>query len=445
MHIKQFYDTGLAHASYAIMSNRQIVLVDPARNPAPYFDYANSQHAKILGVIETHPHADFVSSHLEFQQQYGATVYTSKLSGATYPHQTFDDGDEIKVGELTLKAINTPGHSPDSICVLIVEANGKEHALLTGDTLFVGDVGRPDLHENSGNLRAKAKALAAQLYQSLHEKLLTLPDYVLVYPTHGAGSLCGKNMSADRQSTIGRERSENYALQSMDEEAFVNLIVADQPYVPKYFSYNVSVNRMGADTYAASMERVPFISDDEVLDENTLIIDARNASLYRTGHLLKSINIPDGQKFETWIGSIVDPGESFYLLAESKEQLQHLLEKIAKIGYEKHLKGMLLTRGGSLSLPEFDLDDFKKQEDAFQIVDVRNESEVKDEGKIFKNAISLPLPRLRESIHLLPDDKPMVVHCAGGYRSAIATSIIANDHHRKAILDMGDAISNFHQ
>src|SRR6185503_9542174 len=221
MKIHQFYDKGLAHASYAILRNGKIVVVDPGRDPQPYYDFATLNEATIVGVIETHPHADFVSSHLEIHQTTGAVIYVSRLTGAEYPHETFDDGDMIQLDDVKLKAINTPGHSPDSICILVEDQHGNERALFTGDTLFVGDVGRPDLRENAGNITAKKEELARQMYHSTRDKLMRLPDDVVVYPAHGPGSLCGKNMSPDLQSTIGRELRENYALQLMDELMFV--------------------------------------------------------------------------------------------------------------------------------------------------------------------------------------------------------------------------------
>ena len=209
MIIQQFYDEGLAHASYAIVRLGKMVVVDPSRDPQPYYEFAASQQADIVGVIETHPHADFISSHLEIYQTTGATIYASKLLGAEYPHQTFDDGDFIQLADIKLKAINTPGHSPDSICVLAVDELGTEKAIFTGDTLFIGDVGRPDLREHVGNITAAKEELARQMYRSTRNKIMTLPHHVLVYPAHGSGSLCGRHLSPDLDSTIGRDLREN--------------------------------------------------------------------------------------------------------------------------------------------------------------------------------------------------------------------------------------------
>jgi glyoxylase-like metal-dependent hydrolase (beta-lactamase superfamily II) len=205
MEIKQFYDETLAHASYAIYSEGEIALVDPARDPQPYMEYASEKGGKICAVIETHPHADFVSSHLEISKRTGAEIFVSELVGADYPHVPFDNGDELKLGKGKLKALNTPGHSPDSISILAIDENGKEMAVFTGDTLFIGDVGRPDLRENAGNLKAKREELARDMYRSTRNILMQLEKDVVVYPAHGAGSLCGKSLSKELYSTIGNQ------------------------------------------------------------------------------------------------------------------------------------------------------------------------------------------------------------------------------------------------
>src|ERR1700749_2753709 len=246
MIIQQFYDKGLANGSYALIRTGKRIVIDPARNPQPYYDFAAQHDADIVGVIETHPHADFVSSHLEIHETTGAVIYCSKLTGAAYPHEGFDDGDVIQLNDIRLKAINTPGHSPDSICILVEDENNYEKALFTGDTLFVGDVGRPDLRENAGNITAKKEELARQMYHSTREKLMKLPHNLVVYPAHGPGSLCGKTTSPDLQSTIGRELRENYALQLMDELTFVKTLTEDQPFAPRYFGYDVELNKNGA-------------------------------------------------------------------------------------------------------------------------------------------------------------------------------------------------------
>jgi rhodanese-related sulfurtransferase len=330
---------------------------------------------------------------------------------------------------VSLSAMNTPGHSPDSICILLKDEHGKEHALFSGDTLFVGDVGRPDLRENVGNMTAKREELARSMYHSVQDKLKKLHDDVLVYPAHGAGSLCGKNLSSDLSSSIGREQKTNYAFQINDEQEFVNALLQDQPFIPKYFGYDVAINKQGASSFETSVNAVPRISENSELEKDILVIDARPQTDFRKGHIQGSINIMDGGKFETWLGSIVGPDEFFYLVAESAENLEILIRKAAKIGYESRIKGALITPS---SLKE------TMQE---VIVDIRNPGETASK-RIFSGAIEIPLPELRERISEIPTNKPILVHCAGGYRSAAGASIIQPfvDVH---VLDLGEAVLNF--
>jgi hydroxyacylglutathione hydrolase len=395
MIIQQFYDKGLAHASYAVIRTGKMIVIDPARNPQPYYDLAAQHDADIVGVIETHPHADFVSSHLEIHEATDAVIYCSKLTGAAYPHQTFDDGDVIELNDIKLKAMNTPGHSPDSICILLEDEEGKETAIFTGDTLFVGDVGRPDLRENVGNITAKKEELAKQMYQSTRHKLMTLPKSVVVYPAHGPGSLCGKNMSPDLQSTIGRELLENYALQLMDEFTFVKTLTTDQPFAPKYFGYDVGLNKTGAPAFLQSVNAVTTLGTDIQLRDGITVIDSRPKKQFRAGHLKGAINLQDGDKFETWLGSILQPDETFYLVAEDDAAAKTLIKKAAKIGYETNIIAFLKSPvDARAQLPDLYLEDFKANQQNYTIVDVRNYGEAND-GRIFKTSINIPLPELR--------------------------------------------------
>lgn len=441
MFIHQFYDKGLAHTSYAVIRSGKMIVIDPARDPQQYYDLAALHEADIIGVIETHPHADFVSSHLEIHQTTGATIYNSKLLGAEYAHEGFDDGDAIQLADIRLKAINTPGHSPDSICILVEDEDGIDKAVFTGDTLFVGDVGRPDLREDAGNITAKKEELARQLYHSLHHKLAKLNHQVIVYPAHGPGSLCGKNMSDDLQSTIGREIRENYALQPMDEAAFIELILADQPFVPKYFAYDVSLNKMGAPGFSQSISAVPLISKHIHLKKDIPVVDARPYQQFNESHVKGAFYIQDGDKFETWLGSILGPDELFYLVAADEERLEMLIKKSAKIGYEKNIGAALLFVADKedVKSAEKDLSDINTGTSEYTVIDVRNYGEVKG-GKIFVNAINIPLPELRERLSEIPADKPIIVHCAAGYRSAAATSIIAAHITTVPVYNLGEAV-----
>jgi hydroxyacylglutathione hydrolase len=441
--IQQFYDKGLAHASYAVRSGNKVAIIDPGRDPQPYYDFADEHEADIVAVIETHPHADFVSSHLEIAQETDAVIYCSKLTGAKYRHKTFDDGDRIKLNVVELHALNTPGHSPDSISVLLLDELAQSRAIFTGDTLFVGDVGRPDLREEEATGGHAREELAAQLYQSTRHKLMTLPATTKVYPAHGPGSLCGKTTSPDLDSTIGKELKTNYALQPMAQAEFIRVLLEDQPFVPKYFSHDVQLNRLGAPSFEDSLRAVPRLGLDAQPQAGVLLIDTRPAAKFRAGHLPGAINLMDGGKFETWLGSLVGPSEKFYLLADSQIALDTVLRKTAKIGYEANVKGILLAPAKlpATSPTPSDAGQVRANPDAYTIVDIRNYTEAQE--PLFDNALLIPLPELRERAHEIPTDKPVLVHCAGGYRSAAGASIIQNALPGVEVFDLGEAVLEF--
>ncbi len=442
MQVKQFYDNDLAHASYAIESDGKMAVIDPARNPEPYYNYASELGATIVAVIETHPHADFVSSHQEIHDDTGATIYVSEMVGADYPHQAFDQGDEIKLGKLILKAYNTPGHSPDSISVVATDENGKDRYVFTGDTLFIGDVGRPDLREKAGNMTAKREELARQMYRSTRDILMKLEKDVVVYPAHGAGSLCGKNLSDELDSTIGKELQQNAALQEMSEDEFVDFLLKDQPFIPKYFGYNVAVNKAGAADFKEAVTKVPRLKSAGEMQKDVLIVDTREGEEFKKGHLPGAINLIANGKFETWLGSVVDPEEPFYLVAKDETILNSLIERAAKIGYEGSIKGGLAQANFSEeTTPLLDINDFKLNPEKYTIVDVRNPSEL-EEGKLFSNVKHIPLNELRDRAGEIDQDKPVVVHCAGGYRSAAGTSILQSKLQQK-VFDLGADVKKF--
>ena len=446
MNIIQFEDKPLAHYSYAIISDGEMAIVDPSRNPKPYYELAEKEHAKIIAVFETHPHADFVSSHLQIHKETGATIFVSKLVGANYPHNTFDDGDTFKMGNVALQAINTPGHSPDSITI-IAEDENENYAMFSGDTLFIRDVGRPDLREKAGNMKAKREELAKNRYHTMQTKFNDLPDKTIVYPAHGAGSLCGKNMSSDSSSTLGRERRENWAFKKLSEEEFVNHILADQPFIPSYFGYNVDINKTGAPNFEKGIADPNFHFEVEEFNyKESLIIDVREQEDFKKNHLQGSINImaqSENDKLETWLGSIVEPEEVFYVVLKSVKDKENILHRIAKIGYETQLKGLLTLGNATLERTEkLNLKDFQNNPENYTIIDIRNKSEV-EEGDIFDNAITIPLNELRNSEAEIPTKKPIVVHCAGGYRSAAGSSIISKLKKDVKVFDLSDDISNF--
>ncbi|MGZ8545384.1 MAG: MBL fold metallo-hydrolase [Flavisolibacter sp.] len=447
MEIKQWEDKNLSHFSYGILEEKQIILIDPSRNPLPYLEWVKNHEASIIGIIETHPHADFTSSHLELHETTGAPIYAHSCAGASYPHETMDEGSSIEFGNIRLSALHTPGHSPDSICILL-EYDGKQKAVFTGDTLFIGDCGRPDLREGAGNIQAKKEDLAGQMYHSLREKLMKLNDDVVVYPAHGAGTLCGKNLSKESSSTMGMEKQNNWSLQNMTEEAFIKNLLMDQPFVPAYFSFDVELNRKGAPSFALSLKEIKTINtadngNSELPDTALWIIDGREEALYKKGHLPHSVNLMESGKFETWLGSIIQPGEAFYLAGESEDQLNKLKQRVAAIGYESQVQAGLVVTEGSEHQEAIDLEAFRQNPKAYTIVDVRNENEVK-QGKPFKHSIAIPLSELRARIGEIPADKPIVVHCAAGYRSAAASSIIDSLIKTDTkVYDLGDAIKQF--
>ncbi|CAN5653871.1 MBL fold metallo-hydrolase [soil metagenome] len=442
MEIIQFYDEGLAHASYAVISGNEMAVIDPERNPSKYLEASGKHNAKIIAVIETHPHADFVSSHLEISEKTGADIYISKKYEAYFPHKTFDEGDELKIGNVLLKALNTPGHSPDSISVIITDEFKKDHAIASGDTVFVGDVGRPDLREKAGGITGKKEELAKAMFDTINNKYKILPDNLILYPAHGAGSLCGKATSKERSSTIGKEKDTNYAFQINDEAEFVHALIKDQPVVPKYFEYNVELNRKGAPYFLDSINSVPILEELSKLNEEILIVDTRVHQDYNNSHKNNSINIPDGPKFETWLGLVISPSERFYLAAESSQKLDELLKRAANIGYELNIEGAFVNDDkGDEKSSEFDLSKFKENISEYTIVDLRNYSE-RNERVIFNDSVFIPLNELRDKSDLIPADKPIVVHCAAGTRSAIGQSIIEK-YFTVPVYDLSEDVKEF--
>ena len=440
MKVRQFFDEGLAHGSYAILSDKQVALVDPGRDPKPYEDFAAANDAKIVAVFETHPHADFASSHLEFHEKHGANIYVNPKMQVEYPHKPMDDGEEVKIGEVTVKALFTPGHSPDHNTYLLKDENGRPHSVFTGDSLFVGDIGRPDLREGAGKIQAQREELAKQMFGTMKNIFRELPDDVMVYPAHGKGSLCGKNMSDETYSTIGKEKERNWAMKVDDEKEFVEALLEGQPYVPKYFPYDVSINASGVKSLEEGIKQVPRLNKNADPEENVLIVDARPAAEFKKGHHPNAVNIPDGNKFETWLGSLIGPEENYYLMAEDEEHLETVIYKAAKIGYEQLIKGSLVAPD---NLPaksdEANPDDIHKHPEHFNIVDVRNRSEVEAEP-MFSDSINIPLNELRERYQDVPTDKPIAVHCAGGYRSAIGSSILEKHYKDAEIHDISESI-----
>ena len=443
MEVKQFYDQALAHGSYAIASDGQVALVDPGRDPQPYLDFARAHNSDIVAVFETHPHADFVSSHREFHDKHGATIYVNGRMGVSYPHQTINDGQEVPIGKVTMRARFTPGHSPDHNAYMLLDEQGAPHSVYTGDSLFVGDVGRPDLREGTGNLRSKRQELARQMYHTVHDVFKQLEDQVIVYPAHGAGSLCGKNMGPETSSTIGQEKAQNWAFKAPSETQFVDSLLESPPFVPQYFAYNVELNLEGAAPLEESLRSIPSLEANEPLDTNVPVVDVRKEALFKQGHRPGAINIQEGAKFETWLGTLVAPEKPFYLVADDEAQLERMVRRAAKIGYEQHIQGALVAPkqlpGRS---PSLDLEHFTGHADDYTIVDVRNASEAAG-NLLFAHAINIPLPELADRVSEVPTDKPVVVHCAGGYRSAAGSSILEDALSDTKVYDLSEDVKKF--
>src|SRR5258705_1560457 len=355
MYFKQFYLGCLAHASYLIGSESEAVVVDPQRDVDQYIEEAEAQGFEIKYVIETHLHADFVSGHRELAARTGAKIVFGKEAGATFPHRAVKDGDEIKLGKVVFRIMETPGHTPESISVLVTDneagqgekgkgETGEEDGtmqpqrILTGDTLFVGDVGRPDL---AGGKGYTPQMMAAMMYDTLHGKLLKLDDATEVYPAHGAGSMCGKNMSKETSSTIGDQRKFNYVLQPMSKDEFVRMMTADLPESPAYFPQDAEINRTGAEALNRLPELAALTSEQvrnlTIMQTNSLrytVLDVRAAADFGAGHIPGSINIGLGGQFAIWAGTLIPIGTPIVIVAESEENAQEAVTRLARVGHE---------------------------------------------------------------------------------------------------------------
>jgi hydroxyacylglutathione hydrolase len=434
MYFKQFYLGCLAHASYLLGSNGEAAVVDPQRDVAQYIAEAEANDLKIKYIIETHLHADFVSGHSELAERTGAEIVFGEKAGATFPHRAVKDGDELHLGDVTLRVIETPGHTPESISVLVSDNADSSQPLkvLTGDTLFIGDVGRPDLAAAKG---FTSQMMAEMMYDSLHNKLLKLPDETEVYPAHGAGSMCGRNISKETSSTIGEQRKFNYALKPMPKEEFVRMMTTDMPAAPAYFSADAEINRKGA----GSLDELPqpsALSPAEFakLAKRNTVLDVRSATEFGQGHVPGSINIGLGGQFAMWAGSLLPLTDPVLLVAESNEKVSEAVMRLARVGIES-VNGFL--DGGMMAwheagydaavIPQIsvnELDELLNDKTELQVIDVRRPPEY--DGGHVPRAAPAPLSILKERIPSLNLDpaKPTAVICAGGYRSSAATSIL---------------------
>jgi hydroxyacylglutathione hydrolase len=434
MYFEQFYLGCLAHASYLLASEGEAVVVDPQRDVELYLQAAEKQGVTIRHIMETHLHADFVSGHRELAARTGALIYMGAKAGATFPHTPVHDGFELKVGKVRIKVLETPGHTPESICLVVTDLEQSEApwAVLTGDTLFLGDVGRPDLSK-----KHSPAELAGMLYDSLHRKVLQLPDSVLVYPAHGAGSLCGRNMRAERSSTIGTERLTNYALQIKSKEEFVKQLTSHLPARPEYFLQDAEINRTGAPALA-DLPALRAIEPKELsamLEDGEFALDVRPGEEFAAGHVPGSVNIALSGQFATWAGTVLGLAAHPVLIVGSDEgsdeQLSEARTRLARVGIEQfdgYLRGGIAAwkQAGfpvavQAEMSVSDLND-RLRRHPMQVLDVRREPEW--EAGHVEGATWWPLDNFKVAPPELDRDAPVAVHCKGGYRSMIACSLL---------------------
>ena len=419
MYLKRFFVEGLAHASYLFGADDEAAVVDPKRDIEDYLEEAKREGFKIVAIFNSHPHADFASGFRELAQRTGAKIYISHLAPAKYEHVAAKDGDRVKIGSLEVELLETPGHSPDSFSFLVRE-DGQPTTVFTGDLLFVNDVGRPDLRDGDED----PSALAGKLYDSLHEKILKLPDDVKVYPAHGAGSLCGRAISDAPFSLVGQERKLNWAMQIKDRNEFIKQMTANLPDRPGYFSYDVALNLDGAKPFSA-LPPLAEMTQDELRDA-AVVIDVRPPAQFGAGHFPDSINIGLGSpSFSTWTGFMVPGERAIALVVASAAEAQKARLELARIGFDNvlgYVQASALTQTGQLT--QMSVEQLKQnlQDNGPLLLDVRTPSEWKDSH--IEGARHVPLSAFAKALPELPNDRKIAVICGSGYRSSIATSLL---------------------
>ena len=430
MYFEQFYLGCLAHASYMLASEGEAVVVDPQRDVDLYLKAAAEHGCVIRHIFETHLHADFVSGHKELAARTGAKIYMGAQAGAKFPHVPVSDGFELKFGTISIHVLETPGHTQESICLVLTdrEKSIAPWAVLTGDTLFIGDVGRPDLSP-----KHTPAQLAGMLYDSLHTKLLTLPDNVLVYPAHGAGSLCGKNMRAERSSTIGTERLTNYALQIKSREELVAQLTSNLPARPEYFLKDAEINRSGAIALSdlPGLRAIEPKELEEMLAEGEIALDVRSGDDFAAGHVPGSINIALSGQFASWAGTVLGLTAHPVLIADTEQQWEEARVRLARVGIEA-LDGYLaggVTAWRRAGLPVAHTRQITAEElrvrlqgGQMQVLDVRRQGEW--DAAHIEGATWWPLDNFKVSPPEIDREAPLAVHCKSGYRSMIASSLL---------------------
>lgn len=437
MKVEQIYTGCLAEAAYYIESNGEAAIIDPLRESQPYIDKAKNDGAKIKYVLETHFHADFVSGHIDLAKKTGATIVFGPTAMPAYEAHIAEDGEVLKLGDVQIKVLHTPGHTMESTTYLLVDEQGKEHAIFTGDTLFIGDVGRPDLVQKV-KAEITPEYLAGLLYDSLRNKIMTLPDGVIVYPGHGAGSACGKKMDKETVSTVGKQKQYNYALRAdMTKEEFVKELLEGLVEPPQYFPGNVLMNVKGYTSIDEVLEKglksltvKEFITVWESTD--AVVIDTRPKEDFVKGFVPGSIFIGIDDTFAPWVGTLVpDLMQPILIIAEEGRE-EEVVTRLARVGYDNalgYLKGSFASwqqAGEEVdAIEEISADNFAERfakDSSLNLLDVRRESEYKSEHLV--GATNFPLDFLSQNMSMLSTDKKYYLHCAGGYRSTIATSIL---------------------
>jgi len=442
MYFEQFYLTCLAHASYMIGSDGEAAVVDPQRDVDIYLKTADEQGLKIGHIFETHLHADFVSGHKELAARTGAKIYIGAEAKAAFPHVPLTDGFEVRIGDVRIRALETPGHTPESICLVVTDESQSSQpcVVLTGDTLFIGDVGRPDLSRTH-----TPRELAGLLYDSLHHKLLTLPDEVMVYPAHGAGSLCGRAMRAERSSTIGTERLTNYALQIANREQFVAQLTANLPARPEYFLEDAEINRSGAPTLT-ELPPLPALSPVDVqalLQQRGNALDVRPNHEFAAGHLPGSINIALSGQFASWAGGILGIHSKPVLIGDTGAQVEEARLRLARVGIEDvrgylaggvaawQKAGLQVAKTAQISPQELNRKLLERSWRAVDVLDVRREGEWQA-GHIPEVQYQA-LDTFPQKLPAIDRERPVAVHCKSGYRSMIACSLLERAGHRNVM------------
>jgi len=436
VHFTQYYLDCLSQASYLIAdeTTKQAVVVDPRRDVAEYLADATAHGLTIVGVIDTHFHADFLAGHLELAAATDAWIGFGRRAEADFPTRKLADGERIPLGDVTLEILETPGHTPESISVLVFEHADDDvpYGVLTGDALFIGDVGRPDLLASIG---VTADELGRMLYASIR-RLMSLPDQVRVFPAHGAGSACGKNLSTERQSTIGEQRAMNYACQPMSEEEFVTIVTEGQPSAPDYFLYDAIQNRRQHRVFDAAHAPEP-LTLDEVLakqDAGAVVVDAREPQEFAAAHLAGSVNVPVDGRFAETSGTVVGAEQEIVVVAPQDRE-EEIVVRLARIGFDRVAGYLREPEGAFLATPDRVtrasrltakvLDEARHGDVPPTVVDVRNSGELV--AGTIPGSIHIPLAQLPHRLEEIPRDRPVVVHCAGGYRSSVAAALLRKE------------------